>query len=641
MSSGNEMVNPAPHPQAGPHAEQSSVAALVFGAIGVVFGDIGTSPLYTMKETFAGPHPLELDRLHVLGVLSLIFWAVTIIVSVKYVIVIMRADNRGEGGSLALLALLNRVTHGKPGVAALVGMLGVFAAALFYGDSMITPAISVLSAVEGLEVAAPQLHPAVVPLTIAILIALFVIQSHGTARIGVFFGPVMLLWFSTLAVLGILNIVQDPEVLWALSPHYAAAFMIEDGLTAFLALGAVVLAVTGAEALYTDMGHFGRLPIRLAWYLLVLPALMLNYFGQGALLLTHPDSIVNPFFHLGPGWAGIPLVLLATTASVIASQAVISGAFSVTRQAMHLGYLPRMSIVHTSETEIGQIYIPVLNWTLAVFVVALVLGFQTSTNLASAYGVAVTGTMVIDTVLIALVMVLLWQWPRRYTVPLVVFFLIVDLSFFIANSTKILHGGWFPLTIGLVIFLLLTTWNRGRALLKAGFEQNAIPEAEFFKKVAEDVVRVPGTAIFLANVSGGVPLSLLNNLKHNHVLHERVILLSVIIEEVPYVSHDRRVRGIDLSCNCNRVNLHYGYMQSPNIPRTLREARYDQLGFIYEPATVSYFLSRKTVIPSAKPGMPIWREKLFAWMFRSSANPLEFFCLPFDRVVELGGQVEI
>ena len=506
---------------------------------------------------------------------------------------------------------------------------------------MITPAISVLSAVEGLEVAAPQLHPAVVPLTMAILVALFVIQSHGTARIGVFFGPVMLLWFSTLAVLGIMNIIQDPEVLWALSPHYAVAFMIEDGLTAFLALGAVVLAVTGAEALYTDMGHFGRFPIRLAWYLLVLPALMLNYFGQGALLLTHPDSIVNPFFHLAPGWAGIPLVLLATTASVIASQAVISGAFSVTRQAMYLGYLPRMSIVHTSETEIGQIYIPVLNWTLAGFVLALVLGFQTSTNLASAYGVAVTGTMVIDTVLIALVMVLLWQWPRRYTVPLVAFFLIVDLSFFIANSTKILHGGWFPLTIGLVIFLLLTTWNRGRALLKDGFERNAIPEAEFFKKVAEDVTRVPGTAIFLANVTGGVPLSLLNNLKHNHILHERVILLSVIIEEVPYVSHERRVEGIDLGCNCNRVNLHYGYMQSPNIPQTLAEARYNQLGFIYEPATVSYFLSRKTVIPSPKPGMPIWREKLFAWMFRSSANPLEFFCLPFDRVVELGGQVEI
>jgi KUP system potassium uptake protein len=640
MHSGNETMKPARQPQAGAHAEQSSVAALVFGAIGVVFGDIGTSPLYTMKETFAGPHPLALDRGHVLGVLSLIFWAVTIIVSVKYVIVIMRADNKGEGGSLALLALLSRATHDRPGIAALVGMLGVFAAALFYGDSMITPAISVLSAVEGLEVAAPQLHPAVVPLTIAILVVLFVIQSHGTARIGVLFGPLMLLWFATLALLGIGNITQAPEVMWALSPHYAIAFLIEDGVTAFLALGAVVLAVTGAEALYTDMGHFGRLPIRLAWYLLVLPALMLNYFGQGALLLTHPAAIENPFFHLAPEWAGVPMVLLATTASVIASQAVISGAFSVTRQAMYLGYLPRMSIVHTSETEIGQIYIPVLNWTLAIFVVALVVGFQTSTNLASAYGVAVTGTMVIDTVLIALVMFLLWKWPPHLTVPLIAFFLIVDLAFFLANSTKILHGGWFPLTIGLVIFLLLTTWNRGRALLKAGFERNAIPEEEFFREVSEEATRVPGTAIFLANATG-VPLSLLNNLKHNHVLHERVILLSVIIEEVPYVPYDGRVRGIDLGCNCHRVNLHYGYMQSPNIPQTLANARYNQLGFIFEPATVSFFLSRKTVIPSSKPGMPIWREKLFAWMFRSSANPLEFFCLPFDRVVELGGQVEI
>jgi KUP system potassium uptake protein len=372
----------------------------------------------------------------------------------------------------------------------------------------------------------------------------------------------------------------------------------------------------------------------------VLPALMLNYFGQGALLLTHPEAIENPFFHLAPDWAGVPMVLLATTASVIASQAVISGAFSVTRQAMYLGYLPRMSIVHTSETEIGQIYIPVLNWTLAIFVVALVVGFQTSTNLASAYGVAVTGTMVIDTVLIALVMFLLWKWPPHLTVPLIAFFLIVDLAFFLANSTKILHGGWFPLTIGLVIFLLLTTWNRGRALLKTGFQRNAIPEEEFFRKVSEEAVRVPGTAIFLANATG-VPLSLLNNLKHNHILHERVILLSVIIEEEPYVPYDHRVEGIDLSCNCYRVNLHYGYMQSPNIPQTLANARYNQLGFIYEPATVSYFLSRKTVIPSSKPGMPIWREKLFAWMFRSSANPLEFFCLPFDRVVELGGQVEI
>jgi KUP system potassium uptake protein len=625
----------------GTEADKSSLGALVLGAIGVVFGDIGTSPLYTMKETFAGPHPLALDQVHVLGVLSLIFWAVTCVVSIKYVIIIMRADNRGEGGSLALLALLHRATAGRPGIMALVGVLGVFAAALFYGDSMITPAISVLSAVEGLEVAAPQLHPAVVPLTLAILIVLFLLQSHGTARIGGLFGPVMTLWFTTLAVLGLHNIAQAPDVLWALSPHYAVAFLREDGLVAFLALGSVVLAVTGAEALYTDMGHFGRLPIRVAWYLLVLPALMLNYFGQGALLLTQPDALANPFYHLAPSWAGLPMVLLATTASVIASQAVISGAFSVTRQAMQLGYLPRMSIVHTSEREIGQIYIPVLNWMLGVFVMALVLGFQTSSNLASAYGVAVTGTMIIDSVLIALVMFLLWQWPAALTVVLIAFFLSIDVAFFLANATKILHGGWFPLTIGLVIFLLLTTWNRGRALLKAGLERNAIPEAAFFKEASETVTRVPGTAIFLANVTGGVPLSLLNNLKHNHVLHERVVLLSVIIEEVPYVPPERRVEGFDLGSNCHRVNLHYGYMQSPNIPHTLANARSDQLGFVYEPMRISYFLSRKTVIPSPKPGMPLWREKLFAWMFRSSTTPMDFFCLPYERVVELGGQVEI
>jgi KUP system potassium uptake protein len=641
MHSTDDPVKGVAHAPMGSHARQSSLSALFFGAIGVVFGDIGTSPLYTMKETFAGPHPLALDRIHVLGVLSLIFWAVTCIVSVKYVIIIMRADNRGEGGSLALLALLHRAAAGRSGIVTLVGVLGIFAAALFYGDSMITPAISVLSAVEGLEVAAPQLHYAVVPLTLAILIVLFVIQSHGTARIGVLFGPVMTLWFTTLAVLGLMNIARAPDVLWALSPHYAVAFMLEDGVLAFLALGSVVLAVTGAEALYTDMGHFGRLPIRLAWYLLVLPALMLNYFGQGALLLTQPDAITNPFYHLAPSWAGMPMVLLATTASVIASQAVISGAFSVTRQAMQLGYLPRMSIVHTSEREIGQIYIPVLNWTLGVFVMALVLGFQTSSNLASAYGVAVTGTMVIDAVLIALVMFLLWQWPAAVTVPLIAFFLIIDLAFFAANSTKILHGGWFPLTIGLVIFLLLTTWNRGRTLLRAGFERNAIPEADFFREVSKQVGRVPGTAIFLANVTGGVPLSLLNNLKHNHILHERVVLLSVVIDEVPYVSHERRIESFDLGNNCHRLNLHYGYMQSPNIPKTLANARYDQIGFVYDPTQISFFLSRKTVIPSSKPGMPLWREKLFAWMFRSSATPMEFFCLPYERVVELGGQVEI
>lgn len=637
------MSRVAAHPSVSADQEPSSLGGLFFGAIGVVFGDIGTSPLYTMKETFVGPHPLALDELHVLGVLSLIFWAVMCVVSIKYVIIIMRADNKGEGGSLALLALLRRTTEGRPGIVALVSVLGVFAAALFYGDSMITPAISVLSAVEGLEVAAPQLHYVVVPLTMAILVALFMIQRHGSARIGVLFGPVMTMWFSTLAVLGIQNIAEAPGILWALGPHYAVAFMLEDGIVAFLALGSVVLAVTGAEALYTDMGHFGRLPIRLAWYLLVLPALMLNYFGQGALLLTDPGAAESPFFHLGPEWTGVPLVILATSASVIASQAVISGAFSVTRQAIQLGYLPRMNIVHTSEREIGQIYIPVLNWTLGLFVMALVLGFQTSSNLASAYGIAVTGTMIIDTVLIALVMTLLWRWSVRLTVMVIGFFLIIDLAFFLANSTKILHGGWFPLAVGIVIFVLLTTWNKGRALLRAGLEHEAIPAEDFLRNVldSERIVRVPGTAVFLANITGGVPLSLLHNLKHNHVLHQRVVLLSVVIEEVPYVSPERCVEGHEISSNCFQINLHYGYMQATNIPKTLANARYDQLGFSYEPMQISYFLSRKTVIPVSRLGMSLWREKLFAWMVRSSATPMDFFCLPVNRVVELGAQVEI
>ncbi|EWY37645.1 potassium transporter Kup [Skermanella stibiiresistens SB22] len=641
MQSRSETAPIAAHGPADAHGGKSSIFTLFFGAIGVVFGDIGTSPLYTMKETFAGPHPLALDRLHVYGVLSLIFWAVMCVVSIKYVIIIMRADNRGEGGSLALLALLRRTAEGRLGIVRLVSVLGVFAAALFYGDSMITPAISVLSAVEGLEVAAPQLHYAVVPLTIAILVGLFLVQRHGSASIGVLFGPVMTLWFGMLAFLGVMNIGQAPDVLWALSPHYALAFIMQDGVIAFLALGSVVLAVTGAEALYTDMGHFGRLPIRLAWYLLVLPALMLNYFGQGALLLKHPESIENPFFHLAPAWAGVPMVILATVASVIASQAVISGAFSVTRQAIQLGYLPRMNIVHTSEREIGQIYIPALNWTLAVFVIALVLGFQTSSSLASAYGIAVTGTMIIDTVLIAMVMLLLWKWAAKPTILLIAFFLFIDLSFFLANSTKILHGGWFPLAVGIAIFILLTTWNYGRALLKAGLERDAIPVEDFFANVSTRITRVPGTAVFLASVSGGVPLSLLHNLKHNHVLHERVVLLSVIVDEVPFVPADRCVESQEIGGNCFRVNLHYGYMQATNIPKTLANARYDQLGFFYEPMRISYFLSRKTVIPSSKPGMSLWREKLFAWMVRSSATPMEFFCLPVNRVVELGGQVEI
>ncbi len=625
----------------GQHAHSRNVFALMFGAIGVVFGDIGTSPLYAMKETFAGPHPLALDRLHVLGVLSLVFWAVTIIVSVKYVIFIMRADNRGEGGSLALLALVSRAAQGRPALMSLVAALGIFAAALFYGDSMITPAVSILSAVEGLAVVAPHLEQWVVPATIVILVVLFAIQSHGTAAVGMAFGPIMTVWFAVLAVLGIRNIGLDPSVLKALSPHYAFMFLASDGWLGFLAFGSVVLAVTGAEALYADMGHFGRLPIRLAWYLLVLPALVLNYFGQGALLLANPAAIENPFFLLAPKWAGIPLLVLATCATVIASQAVISGAFSVTRQAIQLGYLPRMTIIHTSEKEIGQIYIPILNWVLMLFVMALVLGFRTSSNLASAYGVAVTGTMLIDAALIGMVMLLLWKWNRRRVFLLLGVFVVVDLAFFLANATKIPHGGWFPLAVGLTIFLLLTTWKRGRALLMARLRAENMPEDVFLASLSERVTRVPGTAIFLTGTTEGIPLALLHNLKHNKVIHDRVVILTVSMEEIPVVSAARRIETKELAPGFQRLILRFGFMEDTNIPKTLAHARSDELGFFYEPMSISYFLSRETIIPSNNPGMPVWREHLFAWMARSATGAMDFFHLPSNRVVELGSQVEI
>jgi KUP system potassium uptake protein len=624
-----------------PHGHSRNVFALMFGAIGVVFGDIGTSPLYAMKETFAGPHPLELDRLHVLGVLSLIFWAVTIVVSIKYVIFIMRADNRGEGGSLALLALVSTASQGRPKLMALTAALGIFAAALFYGDSMITPAISILSAVEGLQVVAPAMDKWVVPATICILVVLFAIQSHGTAAVGVVFGPIMTGWFVVLAILGIRNIGLHPEVLKALSPHYALMFLVGDGKLGFLALGSVVLAVTGAEALYADMGHFGRLPIRLGWYMLVLPALVLNYFGQGALLLTRPEALENPFFLMAPSWAGIPLLILATCATVIASQAVISGAFSVTRQAIQLGYLPRMTIIHTSEKEIGQIYIPVLNWVLCFFVMALVIGFKTSSNLASAYGVAVTGTMVIDACLIGMVMVLLWGWNRRRVLMLLGVFMTLDLAFFLANATKIPHGGWFPLAIGLTIFLFLTTWKRGRALLMARLRAENMPVDVFLASLSDRVARVPGTAIFLTGTQEGIPLALLHNLKHNKVIHERVVILTVSMEEVPVVSPSRRIEAIAMAPGFQRLILRFGFMEDTNLPKTLAQARTDQLGFFYEPMSISYFLSRETIIPSSAPGMALWREHLFAWMARSATGAMDFFHLPSNRVVELGSQVEI
>ena len=618
--------------------KQKSAAALALGAIGVVFGDIGTSPLYAMKESFAGTHPLTPDEPHVLGVLSLIFWAIMVIVTIKYVAIIMRADNKGEGGSLAMLALATRLTHGS-NMTPIIVVIGIFAAALFYGDSMITPAISVLSAVEGLQVAAPGLDAYVVPLTLIILIVLFAFQKSGTARVGALFGPVMLLWFITLTVLGVFNILDYPRVLLAINPYYAVKFFVLDGWTAFLALGSVVLVVTGSEALYADMGHFGRLPIRSAWFFLVLPALLINYFGQGALIIRVPTAIENPLFLMAPDWAALPMVGLATVATVIASQAVITGAFSVTRQAIQLGYLPRMQIIHTSASEMGQIYLPFVNWMLATFVAFLVLGFKSSTHLAAAYGIAVTGTMIIDALLLSVVAALLWKWKPIVLGLVIGLFLFVDLSFFTANLTKIAHGGWFPLLIGLIIFLVLTTWKRGRALLWERVSKDSLELETFLSAVSDRVPRVPGTAIFMTGTATGTPGSLLHNLKHNKVLHEQVVVLTVRFEEIPYVPEDQRFELTTLPKNFYRLLLRYGFMEEPNIPEALRKAQ--QKGLHCDPMQSSYFLSRETVIPSSKPGMAMWREHIFAWMSRSATSAMDFFNIPPNRVVELGTQIEI
>jgi KUP system potassium uptake protein len=620
---------------------KSSFGALFLSAIGVVFGDIGTSPLYAMKEAFDGPHALPTDRMHVMGVVSLIFWTVLLIVTVKYVTIIMRADNEGEGSSFALLALLQKALTQKPGLAVLAGSLGVFAAALFYGDCAITPAISVLSAVEGVQVAAPALAHWTVPIAIGILVLLFAVQRNGSAALGGLFGVVMLVWFIVLAILGIASISRTPGILAALSPHWAVMFLLHDGWTGFLALGSVVLAVTGAEALYADMGHFGRPPIRLAWYLLVWPALILNYLGQGALLLRNPAAAENPFFLSGPAWAALPLVGLATAATIIASQAVISGAFSVTRQAIQLGYLPRMDIVHTSEKEIGQIYIPFINWVLMAAVVALVLGFGTSTNLASAYGVAVTGTMLITTTLVSLLAFQRWGWHGPWAWGFVIFLLAIDLAYFLATATKITSGGWFPLAAGLCAFMLMTTWKTGRNLLHASLRASALPLEQFMATLSDRIVRVPGTAVFLTSDTSGVPMALLHNLKHNHVLHERVVLLHVKVIESPRVPVAERIQSVKLRENVFQVTMRCGFMDDPDIPRTLANARRMDLGFDYEPLRMSYFLTRETVVPSAKPGMAPWREGLFAFMMRSATTTADFFHLPLNRVVELGGHVEI
>ncbi len=625
-------------------AHKSSFGGLVLGALGVVYGDIGTSPLYTLHECFAGEHPLTVDRDNILGVLSLIVWALTIIVSIKYIIVTMRANNHGEGGSLALLALLHQVRNGPPWLAPLVATLGIAAAALFYGDSTITPAISVLSAIEGLSVATSGLGDYVIPITIAILVVLFAIQRKGTALVGALFGPVMIAWFVILAVLGVQNIVKAPLVFAALSPHYGALFLYHHAMMGFLALGSVVLAVTGGEALYADMGHFGRAPIGLAWYLLVFPALLLNYFGQGALLLTNPEALESPFFLLAPHWALVPLVILAGLATVIASQAVISGAFSITAQATQLGYLPRLRTLHTSAKEKGQIYIPFLNGLLAILVIVLVLGFKSSTNLAAAYGIAVTGTMGITTVMVTMVARYIWGWKSKFAYAMLGVFFIVDMAFFLANAVKIVHGGWFPLAMGVLVFSLLMTWKRGRELVLARREDGALPLETFLTSVvaSKNISRPKGTAIFLTSSRRDiVPPALMHNLKHNQVLHEYTVLLTLVVEDVPHVPRERRIRSSYVCEGIFRLVLCYGFMDETDIPRTLANLTEKELGFFYEPMKVSYFLSRETIISADQPAMGPLRESLFAWMSRSSASTMEFFSLPAPRVVELGDQIEI
>ncbi|MBO9670716.1 MAG: potassium transporter Kup [Sphingobium sp.] len=607
------------------------------GAIGVVFGDIGTSPLYALKESFVGHHPLAVDRDHIFGVLSLIFWTMMLIVTLKYVFVILRADNKGEGGSLALLALITRklpVNRWHTGIA----MLGVIATALFYGDAIITPAISVLSAVEGLTIVEDGLTPMVLPITIAILVFLFAIQSRGTAAVGKLFGPVMIFYFAVLAVLGIGGIMQAPEILWALNPWHALNFFLLDPMLAFLALGSVVLAVTGAEALYADMGHFGRKAIMLSWLYIAFPCLLLNYLGQSALLLRNPHAVENPFFLMAPDWARLPLVILATLATIIASQAVISGAFSVSQQAVQLGFLPRLQIMHTSAKAAGQIYVPLVNWALLILVILLAVGFRSSSNLAAAYGIAVTGTMFITGCMLGVLTFAVWKWHPLVAGLVTGTFLLIDGLYFASNVTKIPDGGWFPLLVAAVAFTLLTTWATGRRLVHERLAEGAMPVEVFIKSAAQSVKRVPGTAVFLASQVDTIPPALLHNLKHNKVLHERVVVLTVATQPIPHVVADRTT-VTDLGSGFYRIVLRHGFMEEADVPTELAQIK--NAGAPFKSMDTSYFLARQTLIPSARPGMMLWREKLFAWMVRNAASAMEFFKLPTNRVIELGSQVEI
>jgi KUP system potassium uptake protein len=621
------------------HGHNKNVLALALGALGVVYGDIGTSPLYALRECFAAEHGIAMTPENILGVLSLIFWTIFLTVCVKYMIFILRADNRGEGGILSLMALAigDKELLDKKWI---LTAIGVFGAALLYGDGAITPAISVLSAVEGLKVVTPVFEHYVVPITMVVISGLFFVQFVGTAFIGIIFGPVMLVWFLVLALLGVGGLVQNPQVLEAFNPYHAVDFFITNGWTGFFVLGSVFLVVTGGEALYADMGHFGKKPIRLAWFIIALPALVLNYLGQGALLLSKPEAIENPFYFLSPDWALIPMVALSTLATVIASQALISGVYSITRQAVQLGFWPRVSIVHTSSREIGQIYIPTMNWLLWLGVIWLVFSFKSSSNLASAYGIAVTGTMLITTVLAYVVARRLWGWSMWQAVAVFGFFAIIDLSFFATNIAKVAHGGWVPLAIGVVIYVLMSTWRQGRRVLAQSLKEKTVPLTEFCAKIeAEPPLRVPGNAIYMSSDPWGVPVPLLHNLKHNKVMHETIAILTISTKEVPFVGKANRVKIEEISKSFYRILVSYGFMEIPKMKHILEACRAEGLDFHVSDTT--FVLGRESIIASGDKNMPIWRERLFAIMSRNAERPTAFFKIPPNQVIEVGIQVEI
>jgi KUP system potassium uptake protein len=618
---------------------KSSLAALTLSAIGVVYGDIGTSVLYAMKEVFGSGHvPFTPDNIY--GILSIFFWTLTVIVSIKYVVLVLRADNHGEGGLVAMLALASQAVKDQPKLRSVLLIVGIFGTCLFYGDGVITPAISVLGAMEGLEVISPTFKQYVVPLTLVILFCLFLVQKKGTAGIGKFFGPITLVWFAVLAVLGVMHIATNPAILWAISPHYALGFMWANPGITFIILGAVVLCVTGAEALYADLGHFGKKPIRLAWFSVVMPALVLNYFGQGALLLKNPEAVKNPFYLMAPDWALIPLLVLATLAAVIASQALITGAFSVTKQVIQLGYLPRLNILHTSVREAGQIYIPFVNWGLFVAIVLAVVMFKTSGNLAAAYGIAVTTDMLITTILTFYVIRYGWKYPLWLCLVATGWFFVVDFSFFASNLLKLFAGGWFPLLIGGAVFTLMKTWKDGRELLSEKQKLDAIDLKSFLEAVfITPPNRVEGTAVFLTPETGVVPNAMLHNLKHNKVLHERNVFVTVRNHEVPWIGMAKRLEVESLGHHCWQVVLNYGFKNDIDLPNALAQMK--GRGCELEAMTTSYFLSRDTVVPTLGAGMAAWREKLFAQMHHNASGAADFLNLPSNSVVELGSKIEI